>query len=193
MTIYLQYPYTICFLFNEDMSKVLLLNRNKKPWMGCWNGIGGKLETGVDLTPLNGVIREIQEEAGFKDPINELKFLKSGGKMQWFFDNDEDNHEMKGTLGMYVFYGKVDSQKYEEYFNNKKTGRCVPYEFDEGILDFKNVDWVQKDLNLGIVPSIKIIIQKIVSGEISENSLFRSYFASRHVISRIDFIENGSS
>ncbi len=35
------YKYTICFI--RKGNKILLLNRNKKPNMGMWNGVGGKI------------------------------------------------------------------------------------------------------------------------------------------------------
>jgi 8-oxo-dGTP diphosphatase len=52
--------YTICFIKRKD--EILLLNRNKKPNMGLWNGVGGKIETGE--TPFEGIIRETWEETG---------------------------------------------------------------------------------------------------------------------------------
>lgn len=36
------YQYTLCFIERGDA--ILLLNRQKAPWMGCWNGVGGKIE-----------------------------------------------------------------------------------------------------------------------------------------------------
>ena len=38
------YKYTLGFIIKNN--EVLLLNRNKSPWMGAWNGVGGKIETG---------------------------------------------------------------------------------------------------------------------------------------------------
>ncbi len=48
------YKYTICFI--KKGKKILLLNRNKKPNMGMWNGVGGKIED--NETPYEGIIRE---------------------------------------------------------------------------------------------------------------------------------------
>lgn len=36
--------YTLCLIRNDD--QLLLLNRVKKPQMGMWNGVGGKIEVG---------------------------------------------------------------------------------------------------------------------------------------------------
>lgn len=41
-----------------------MLNREKAPIMGVWNGIGGKNEVGE--TADEGAIREVFEETGFK-------------------------------------------------------------------------------------------------------------------------------
>lgn len=38
--------YVVIMLFNKEYSKVLLVKRDKKPYKGCWNGIGGKIEKG---------------------------------------------------------------------------------------------------------------------------------------------------
>lgn len=43
--------YTLGFIRCEDNNKILLLNRNKPPWMGLYNGIGGKIQP--NETPLN--------------------------------------------------------------------------------------------------------------------------------------------
>jgi hypothetical protein len=45
--------YNICFVKRGD--EILLLNREKASWMGCWNGIGGKLEPME--TPREAMIR----------------------------------------------------------------------------------------------------------------------------------------
>ena len=34
--------YTLGFIRCKDNNKILLLNRNKSPWMGLYNGVGGK-------------------------------------------------------------------------------------------------------------------------------------------------------
>jgi 8-oxo-dGTP diphosphatase len=41
------------------------MNREFPPWMGCWNGIGGKLEP--DESPLESMKREIIEETNITD------------------------------------------------------------------------------------------------------------------------------
>ena len=69
------YKYTICFI--RKGNEILLLNRNKKPNMGMWNGVGGKIEE--NETPYKGIIRETLEETGIELPsvtYKEMLFLK---------------------------------------------------------------------------------------------------------------------
>lgn len=54
---------TLCYVKSDGCT--LMVYRNKKAndmHEGKWNGLGGKLESGE--TPEEGVIREVQEEAG---------------------------------------------------------------------------------------------------------------------------------
>lgn len=51
------YKYTLCFIQRAD--EILLLNRQKSPWMGSWNGVGGKIEPGESL--IESIKREIKE------------------------------------------------------------------------------------------------------------------------------------
>jgi 8-oxo-dGTP diphosphatase len=60
--------YTVGFMFSEDESQVILLQRKSKPgmeWMaGKWNGVGGHVEDGE--TSYECMAREFEEEAGIK-------------------------------------------------------------------------------------------------------------------------------
>ena len=49
---------TLCFVKKED--KILMINRNKPPFMGMWNALGGHLEEGETLEEC--AIRETEEE-----------------------------------------------------------------------------------------------------------------------------------
>lgn len=54
--------YVLGFLFNDDLSQVTLIRKNKPEWQkGRWNGIGGKIEEGEE--PLAAMEREGEEEA----------------------------------------------------------------------------------------------------------------------------------
>ncbi len=52
------YKQTLCFIRRND--ELLMLNREYKPTLGLWNGVGGKIEG--NETPLECVIREVKEE-----------------------------------------------------------------------------------------------------------------------------------
>jgi 8-oxo-dGTP diphosphatase len=53
--------YSIGFVFNNNCSRVLLIEKKKPKWMkGKWNGIGGKIEDSE--TPLQAMKRESIEE-----------------------------------------------------------------------------------------------------------------------------------
>lgn len=54
--------YTLVILFSHDLRTVLLLRRNKAPYAGLLNGIGGKLQ-GIEM-PYVGALRELEEETG---------------------------------------------------------------------------------------------------------------------------------
>lgn len=55
--------YTLCFIFNSDMSKVLMQKKNRGPFTGCYNGVGGKVESS-DPTFHQAMFREIKEGTG---------------------------------------------------------------------------------------------------------------------------------
>lgn len=55
--------YTVGFVFNDDFSKVMLIEKNRPKWQaGCLNGVGGKVEG--DESFLECQIRETEEEFG---------------------------------------------------------------------------------------------------------------------------------
>src|SRR5690348_8536530 len=55
--------YTVAFIFSEDLSKVLLVKKERPAWQkGFLNGIGGKIENGE--SSLECIKREVNEEAG---------------------------------------------------------------------------------------------------------------------------------
>jgi 8-oxo-dGTP diphosphatase len=91
-----------------------MLLRNKAPNRGLWNGVGGHLENGESA--LCGCLREVQEETGFV--LDDLKFR---GVLTWH------GYEVPSG-GLYVFMARAP--KYE------------PVQNDEGILGWKNRDWV---------------------------------------------------
>ncbi|NEW06625.1 NUDIX domain-containing protein [Paenibacillus sp. SYP-B3998] len=120
--------YNICFMTRG--SHILLLNREKPSWMGCWNGIGGKVEQGE--LPRASMIREIAEETGIADYVLTFK-----GLVTWIVDGASFG-------GMYLYVAEVPNAVHYE----------TPIRSDEGILDWKHLDWITHAQNLGIATNI---------------------------------------
>ncbi|MPQ21225.1 NUDIX hydrolase [Carnobacterium divergens] len=128
--------YTLCFL--KQGTKVLLLNRQKNPWMGRWTGVGGKIEVGE--APLNSAIREIKEETTID--VSELFY---GGQLLWTVD-----HEITG--GLHLFLTELPEK---EYFS-------TPIATREGILDFKEIDWILDSKNQGMPDNIPFVLKDLL-------------------------------
>ncbi|WP_127586095.1 NUDIX hydrolase [Paenibacillus koleovorans] len=122
--------YTICFLYASG--SVLLLNRQSAPWMGRWNGVGGKLEPGE--TPLQGAVREIHEETGLELAESEIRY---SGTVTWSIDGVT-------TGGMYTFVAEL----------NDPSVLPTPTANEEGILDWKPIEWVLHPNNQGIASNL---------------------------------------
>lgn len=52
----------VILVYNQDKSKILMCKREKEPYKGLYNLVGGKLEDGE--TELEGAYRELEEETG---------------------------------------------------------------------------------------------------------------------------------
>lgn len=74
-----RYKYTLGFIYCPETEQVLFLNRQKLPWMGRWNGVGGKLDP--EESPLECIIRETEEETGLK-----VSLYKDKGVLRWARD-----------------------------------------------------------------------------------------------------------
>ncbi|EJQ99800.1 NUDIX hydrolase [Bacillus mycoides] len=108
-----------------------MLNREKAPIMGVWNGVGSKNEIGE--TADEGAIREVFEETGF----NVNQYYSKGIITCNTSDHKKD--------GLYVYLFEVDTILESE--SMKKTR--------EGILDWKQIDWILNPSNLGIAEMVK--------------------------------------
>ncbi|WP_339229006.1 8-oxo-dGTP diphosphatase [Oceanobacillus sp. FSL K6-2867] len=118
------FKYTICFIRRGD--ELLMLNREKSIWMGRWNGVGGKVESGE--TPTECILREVKEETGIS-----LPFVHYKGTVTW-----GDKSQYSG--GMYAYVAELPSDYTFQ----------TPVKTEEGILDWKKVDWVLHPENSGI-------------------------------------------
>ncbi|WP_345243619.1 8-oxo-dGTP diphosphatase [Pontibacillus salipaludis] len=118
------FKYTVCFVKRKD--RILMLNREKAPIMGVWNGVGGKVEE--NESPDQGALREVLEETGIK-----VEAFYSKGTVTWEMNNGELD-------GIYVYLYEVD-----EHFTYD-----TPLKTREGILEWKSIDWILNPQNLGI-------------------------------------------
>ncbi|RKN86577.1 NUDIX hydrolase [Paenibacillus ginsengarvi] len=121
-------PYTLLFI--RQGSKLLMLNRDKAPAKGLWNGVGGKLEAGE--APLEGVLREAFEETEIRLAAASFK-----GIVWW------ESHGAP-AVGMYLFTAELPEDEHYE----------TPRRTEEGLLEWKEIGWVLSDHNLGVGEAI---------------------------------------
>ena len=135
------YKYTICFIRKSD--KILLLNRNKKPNMGMWNGVGGKIED--NETPYEGIIRETLEETGIDLPSVTYK-----GNVVF-----KSKDESRGSEGMYVFLADLPDGVHMD----------TPLSTAEGLLEWKEIDWILNKDNRGVVSNLPKYLPIVLTEE----------------------------
>ncbi len=150
------YKYTICFIRKGD--NILLLNRNKKPTMGMWNGVGGKIEEYE--TPYEGVIRETFEETGIELPSVTYK-----GSVIF-----QDKDDPQGSEGMYVFLADLPVGVHID----------TPLSTAEGILEWKSIDWILDGDNRGVVSNLQRYLPRVLK---EENNLEHTFtYDNRNII-----------
>ncbi|MFC5452949.1 NUDIX hydrolase [Paenibacillus aestuarii] len=120
--------YNLCFIQRGD--EILLLNREKSSWMGCWNGVGGKVELGEATRA--AMKREIHEETQI-----ERYSLHFKGLVTWTEDGADFG-------GMYLYLAELPSD----------YSYATPIRTDEGILDWKKLAWIHHPENMGVATNI---------------------------------------
>ena len=130
------YNYTLAFIFYLD--HVLLLNRHKKPWLGSWNGVGGKIQEGETIE--DSLLREIYEETGIQLEHNALE---RHGIVTW------NAFDALGS-GLYLYAVHL-----------KEPFTLVNPFTSEGILDWKRVDWICDKDNTGVAHNIPYFIKDL--------------------------------
>lgn len=131
--------FTICFI--KQGSRILLMNREKASWMGMWNGVGGKIEPGE--TPRESILREIAEETGIR--VESVAFK---GLTTWLVDGVR-------VGGMYTYLAELPE---DELFE-------VPFRSEEGILDWKEQEWILHPDNRGVAYNIPQTLEQLISAD----------------------------
>lgn len=131
--------YVVGFLFDYDLSEVVLIKKNKPAWQrGLLNGVGGKIEQGE--TALDAMAREFQEETGLNIAA-----------VDWNHYNTltGDNYGHSGMWAVHFFYSKV-------FYDTLKLAQTVE---KEEVATFRVIDIP----NLPTVPNLKWLIPQALS------------------------------
>ena len=106
--------YVVGFLFNPEMDKVVLIEKNRPEWQkGFLNGVGGHIEEGED--PYFTMRREFVEETGLHI-INWTAFCEITGKSwkcYFFFSTSENYLNVQDITDEHIRIIKVDNLFYE--------------------------------------------------------------------------------
>lgn len=132
------FTYTLAFLKRGD--EILMLNRNKSPWMGAWNGVGGKKENGESVKET--ITREIFEETNIKVSVNSVI---DKGYVTWNSFDENGN-------GLHLFLVELPNDFIYE----------TPVVTNEGILDWKKISWVSDYDNYGVCDNIPYFINDVI-------------------------------
>ena len=127
---------TLCFVKKDN--QILLINRNKSPFMGMWNALGGHKED--NESAYECAIREIYEESNIK--VNDAKLISIS---TWNYDDDE----------IYVYVSELDDS-----FDTS----IYPLKINEGIIDFKDIDWILNTKNYGVIEDLRVFLKDIKNG-----------------------------
>lgn len=125
--------------------------------MGAWNGVGGKIRD--NETPLECIKREIHEETSI---CVEMDRIKEKGILTW------ERFEALGN-GLYMFLVDLPDDFILE----------TPMKVDEGILDFKPIEWIVDFNNEGIAKNIPHFLPTLLNEE--TNYHFHCVFGEKHL------------
>jgi 8-oxo-dGTP diphosphatase len=114
---------TLIFIRNEA-GHLLLLKRSRKPNLGVWSPIGGKLDTASGESPVECAIRETAEETGLRVQASDL---------QLFSYIAEKGYEGEDHWLLFLF-------------DCLKPIPSLPAEIDEGVFGF------HREEDLGMLP-----------------------------------------
>lgn len=115
----------VVFLFNQDYSQCIMIKRFKQPFMNMYNGIGGHVKRGEDVTTC--AKREIAEEVYLK--VENPKLLLTVTYPANI--ENKQNHD----LSLAVFYAAINQNDAYFTFNEEGQYFWMPTEF---LLDGNN-------------------------------------------------------
>ena len=101
-----------------------------------WNGVGGKIESGE--SPMESVIRETREETGIR--LTDVRFAGT-----ILLQADE-------TVGIYLFLADMPDEQM----------LTTPLATREGILDWKQLDWILDPENTGVISNLKTYLPHVL-------------------------------
>jgi 8-oxo-dGTP diphosphatase len=130
-------PYTLIACLNENR-ELLMVKRNRPPFVGLWNLIGGKIDVGE--TPTSAAIREIKEEANILAKASRLSFR---GIAIW-----PDTSEASIYTGMFLF--RLQSKMKEG--ESKQLGML-----HEGVTAWISVDMLLHPSDYIPVPNFELL------------------------------------
>jgi len=133
------HKYTLGFIRRGN--HILLINREKSPWKGAWNGVGGKIDN--NETPLMCIKREIEEETGI---IISLEHIIDKGILTW-------NTFNASGLGLYMFLIELPADYPYD----------TPKKISEGILDWKEIEWINDFDNEGVAHNIPYFLPTVLN------------------------------
>lgn len=131
--------YTLGFVIRGD--EILMLNREKSPWKGAWNGVGGKIQG--DESPLDCIRRELYEETGIESNV---AHFEDKGLLTW------TDFEAIGN-GLRIFFIRVKLSFVLE----------TPLKTKEGILDWKRIEWIIDLKNEGVAKNIPMFLPELLA------------------------------
>lgn len=145
-----RYRIGVLLYFRNEAGQVLLIRRSKRPNLGFWCAVGGKLEMESGESPFECAIREAREEVGIrlKDEDLSLRCALS-----------ERDYEGTGHWLMFLF-------------EIRKRLSSLPHPIDEGVFGFFDL----KELPGLKMPPLdrKIAIERILNLDASAFSVLRA-------------------
>ncbi|MCR3906422.1 MAG: 8-oxo-dGTP diphosphatase [Tenericutes bacterium] len=132
------YKYTLGFIKRKD--EVLMVNREKNPWKGCWNGLGGKVDDHESI--ISCIQREIKEETQIDLLPNQFQ---DKGILTW------NSFDALGQ-GLHIYLIEVA----DDFIYS------TPKVISEGILDWKKIDWLSDIQNYGVAHNIPYFLPTVI-------------------------------